>query len=59
MDGALLQGVAVGAIVLAAAGYVGRKWWRTLASLRAKEEGGCGEGCGCSATPPRAPRPSR
>ena len=39
------------AIVAAAAGYVGRKVWRTIASARAAKAGsgpGCGGDCGCS-----------
>jgi hypothetical protein len=33
-------------IVAAAAGYVGRMAWRSLAAAR-KPKSGCGSGCGC------------
>lgn len=48
MDAQLLQTLAAGLIVLAAAAYAGRRVWRTVASSRApKQDGGCGGDCGC------------
>ena len=41
----LVQGAAVGAIVLGALGSLALRGWRTLAAARAKD-GACG-GCGC------------
>jgi hypothetical protein len=49
MESELIQSAAVGAIVLAAAGNLGLRWWRAVASARGKSDAGCGGGCGCSA----------
>lgn len=44
-----METLVVALIVLAALGYVGRGWYRTLAmARRSKEDGGCAGGCGCS-----------
>jgi hypothetical protein len=51
VSGELIQTLLVGSIILAAAAYVGRRWWKTLALARTpKRDGGsaCGPGCGCS-----------
>ena len=34
-------------IVLAAAGWLGRRTWRTLRAARKTAGEGCGTGCGC------------
>ncbi|HEX8832046.1 MAG TPA: hypothetical protein VF705_12810 [Longimicrobium sp.] len=47
MSGELLQGAAVGAIVLGAFASIAMRGWRMVAAARAKpEDGSCG-GCGC------------
>ena len=50
MDGGLVQSLAVALIVLAAALFLGRRAWRTVAAARrASAAAGCGAdgGCGC------------
>lgn len=47
MSGSLMQTLLALAIVLAAAGYLGRQGWRAVARARAKKSGGCDSGCGC------------
>ena len=34
-------------VVLAAAGWLGRRTWRTVRTARRTAEAGCGQGCGC------------
>ena len=47
-----IQTVIVLLIVGAAAFYVGRRLWRTVAAARASRRGdGCGSGCGCGDAP--------
>ena len=49
MDSQMLQTLVVGLIVLAAAFFIGRRAWRTVAAARAPKggDGGCGSDCGC------------
>lgn len=51
MDSQMLQTLLVGLIVLAAAFFIGRRAWRTVAASRAPKggggAGGCGSDCGC------------
>jgi hypothetical protein len=48
MSADLVQTAAAGSIVLGAALYVGRRWWKTVSAARAPKDGpGCGAGCGC------------
>ncbi|HEX8363263.1 MAG TPA: hypothetical protein VF613_24300 [Longimicrobium sp.] len=48
MAGELMQGAAVGAIVLGAFASLAMRGWRMVAAARAKpEDGSCGSGCGC------------
>jgi hypothetical protein len=51
MDSQMLQTLVVGLIVLAAAFFIGRRAWRTVAASRAPKggggAGGCGSDCGC------------
>jgi hypothetical protein len=48
MAGEMMQGAAVGAIVLGAAASLAMRGWRMLAAARAKsDDGSCGGGCGC------------
>ncbi len=42
-----VQQFIVGLIVLAAAAFIVRKVWRTIASARAAKGAACGSGCGC------------
>ncbi len=51
----MLEPLIIGAIVLAAAIYIGRRVWAAIAASRAPK-GGCGSGCGCapSASSPRS-----
>lgn len=50
MSGSVIQTLIVVAIVAAAALYVARRAWRTLAASRARKgAGGCDAGCGCEA----------
>ena len=47
-----IQTVIVLLIVAAAAFYVGRRLWRTVAAARASRRGdGCASGCGCGDAP--------
>lgn len=47
-----VQTLIVVLIVSAAAFYVGRRLWRTVAAARASRRGdGCGAGCGCGDAP--------
>jgi len=46
-----LQTLLVFAIVAAAALYVGRRVWRTVAAARRSKADGCGTGCGCGDVP--------
>ena len=56
----LLQSAVVALIVLAAAAYLGRSLWRTVSSARrAKSEGDCAAGCGCSTTTASSRRAER
>jgi hypothetical protein len=52
MDGQMLQTLAAGGIVLAAALFLGRRWVMVAAaSVRARKDGGaagCAGGCGCA-----------
>lgn len=49
MDGALVQTLLAGVIVVGAAAYMGRRWAATVASARVRrDDGECGGGCGCS-----------
>jgi hypothetical protein len=49
MDAQMLQTLIVGAIVLAALAFVGRRAWRTVSAARGPKDGpGCGgPDCGC------------
>jgi hypothetical protein len=48
MTGEIAQTAAAGSMVLVAAAYMGRRWWKTIAAARAPKDGpGCGAGCGC------------
>ncbi len=48
MSGELLQGAAVGAIVLGAFASVAMRGWRVISAARAKpDDGSCASGCGC------------
>jgi hypothetical protein len=51
MTGSALQTIVVLLIVAAAAFYVGRRLWRTIAAARASKAAGCGVGCGCGDAP--------
>ena len=42
-----IQSVLVGLIVAGAAAFSGRRLFRTMASARRKDDGGCAGGCGC------------
>lgn len=45
---ATVQTAIVALVLLAAAVYLGRRGWATLAAARRPKEGpGCGSGCGC------------
>jgi hypothetical protein len=52
MDSGLVQSLAAGTIVLAAAVFLGRRAWRTLSSAKraGAHDASCGSGgaCGCS-----------
>ena len=48
MDGSTAQTLVVAIVVTAAALFVGARWLRTLASMRRKNDDGCGGGCDCS-----------
>ncbi len=43
----MTQQLIIAAIVLAAASYIARKVWRTVAAARAAKGAGCDSGCGC------------
>ena len=44
----LLQSLLVALVLLAAAGYLGRKAWVAIAGMRRAKEGpGCASDCGC------------
>jgi hypothetical protein len=53
----MLEPLIIGAIVLAATLYIGRRAWAAIAAARAPK-GGCGSDCGCApaAQPRREPR---
>ncbi len=43
-----MQQLLIALIVLSAAGFIGRRVWRTVAAARAPKGGGCDTGCGCA-----------
>jgi hypothetical protein len=48
MSAEVVQTAAAGSIVLSAAVFVGRRWWKTISAARTPRDGpGCGSGCGC------------
>ena len=53
----MLEALIIGAVVLGAAIYIGRRAWAAIAAARAPK-GGCGSGCGC-APAAESPRSSR
>ncbi len=53
----MLEPLIIGAIVLTAIIYIGRRAWAAIAAARAPK-GGCGSGCGCAPTASSAPRSS-
>ena len=52
----MLEPLIIGAIVLAATVYIGRRAWAAIAAARAPK-GGCGSDCGCASAPSPARDP--
>ncbi len=47
-----MQTLVVVLILVAAAGYIGRRVWQTIAAARAPKGAGCASGCGCEPSAP-------
>lgn len=47
MSNAMIQNLAAGAILLAAAAYLGRRAYKRIVAARQPQSGPCGPNCGC------------
>lgn len=51
-----MQTLIIALIIVAAATYIGRRVWQTVAAARAPKGAGCASGCGCEPSSPTSAR---